>query len=269
MFFLIDMRLVRRYSLSMRVKRFTAEDLAALLRRQKIGTMDEMKAALGARGDATVFRRLAELSYRTSYSHRGRYYALDEVADYDGLGLWSVGAVRFSRYGTLRATAEALVKAARAGYFVRELESLVHVEAKGALLELVRRDRLARERFEGRYLYTSSDPPTRKKQLTARQVLRTDSVLAGMVEVEIMPDGLKAAIILFFSLLDEKMRRLYAGLEALKIGHGGDRKVADLFSLDPGTVARGRRELLAQDVELEQVRKAGAGRKPTEKKRQR
>jgi hypothetical protein len=253
----------------MRVERFTADDLAALLQRQKIATMDEMKAALGARGDATVFRKLAELAYRSSYSHRGRYYTLDEIPDYDELGLWSLGGVRFSRYGTLRATAEALVQAAQAGYFVSELETLVHVEAKGVLLDLVRRDRLTRDRFEGRYLYTSADPATRKRQVTARKVLRTDSVLAGMAEVEVMPDEMKAAIILFFSLLDEKLRRLYAGLEALKLGHGGDRKVAGLFGLDPGTVARGRRELLAQDVEVDRVRKAGAGRKPTEKKRRR
>ncbi len=253
----------------MRVERFTAEDLAAMLRRQKIALMDEMKAALGARGDATVFRKLAELSYRTSYSHRGRYYALDEVPDYDARGLWSLGAVRFSRYGTLRATAEALVEAAQAGYVVSELEALVHVEAKGALLDLVRQGSLARHKVEGRYVYLSTDPATRKQQLTARQVLRTNTVLAGMAKAELMPDELKTAIILFFSLLDEKLRRLYAGIEALKLGHGGDRKVADLLGLDPGTVARGRHELLAQDVEDEHVRKPGAGRKRTEKKHRR
>ncbi len=252
----------------MKVERYTAEDLATLLRQQKIATMDEMKAALGVRGVATVFRKLAKLSYRTSYSHRGRYYVLDETPDYDDWGLWSLGAVRFSRYGTLRSTAAALVEAAQAGYLVSELEALVHVEAKGALLDLVRRGALARDKVEGRYLYLSSDGATRRQQLSARQVLRTDTVLAGMAEVELMPDELKAAIILFFSLLDEKMRRLYAGIEALKLGHGGDRKVADLLGLDAGTVARGRRELLAQDVESDRVRKAGAGRKSMEKKRQ-
>ncbi len=36
--------------------------------------------------------------------------------------------------------------------------------------------------------------------------------------------------------------------------------------MDPHTVAKGRRELLAQEVEVERVRKAGGGRKPVEKK---
>jgi hypothetical protein len=82
-----------------------------------------------------------------------------------------------------------------------------------------------------------------------------------------MPDELKAAIILFFSLLDEKRRRLYAGLEALKTGRGGDARIAGLLGLDVSTVARGRRELLDQDVEVERVRSAGAGRRSMEKKR--
>ena len=78
-------------------------------------------------------------------------------------------------------------------------------------------------------------------------------------------DELRAAIVLFASLLDEQQRRLYAGLESLQLG--GDRQIADLLHLDPHTVAKGRRQLLAQDVEVGRVRGVGGGRKPTEKKR--
>jgi hypothetical protein len=82
-------------------------------------------------------------------------------------------------------------------------------------------------------------------------------------------DELKAAIVLFFCLLDEQQRRLYAGLESLKWGYGGDRKVAGLLGLDEGTVAKGRRQLLQQDVEIDKSRKSGGGRKPVEKKHRR
>ena len=81
-----------------------------------------------------------------------------------------------------------------------------------------------------------------------------------------VPDELKAAIVLFFSLLDEQQRRLYAGLESLKLGHGGDTKMSELLGLDVGTVARGRQQLLDHDVEVERARKAGAGRPRQEKK---
>jgi hypothetical protein len=92
--------------------------------------------------------------------------------------------------------------------------------------------------------------------------------LAGpLPEASVLPDELRAAIVLFFSLLDEKQRRLYAGLEALKTGRGGDARIADLLGLDVGTVARGRRELLSGEVEIGRVRAAGGGRKALEKKR--
>jgi hypothetical protein len=84
---------------------------------------------------------------------------------------------------------------------------------------------------------------------------------------ESVPAELKAGIILFYSLLDEKQRRLYAGLEALKLGRGGDRPIAALLGLDPHTVAKGRQELRSQEVERERVRQTGGGRKPLEKKR--
>jgi hypothetical protein len=73
-------------------------------------------------------------------------------------------------------------------------------------------------------------------------------------------DEIKAAIILFVSLLDEKQRRLFAGLESLQLGHGGDRWIADLLGFDPHTVAKGRRQILERDILLEGVRVEGAGR---------
>ncbi len=55
----------------------------------------------------------------------------------------------------------------------------------------------------------------------------------------------------------------------MKLGHGGDRQIAELLGLDANTVARGRKQLLHQDVERERVRTKGGGRKPAEKKRRR
>jgi hypothetical protein len=57
---------------------------------------------------------------------------------------------------------------------------------------------------------------------------------------------------------------LYAGLESLRLG--ADRQIAELLHLDPHTVAKGRRQLLAQKVEVGRIRRMGGGRKPVEKK---
>jgi len=85
-------------------------------------------------------------------------------------------------------------------------------------------------------------------------------------EIEVLSHEFKAAIILFFSLLDERQRRLYSGLESFKLGHGGDKKIAQLFGLDVHTVAKGRREVFGGDIDTKRIRKKGAGRKPVEKK---
>ena len=264
---MIALRLDKVYPLIMRLEHYRAQDLLTLFRRKKIATMVELKEALGTQADATIFRKLNELVYRSSYSHRGRYYTLDDIAEYDEWGLWSYRSVWFSQRGTLLSTATALAEEAGAGLFVAEMEILLSVEVKGALLKLVRQRRLSRVQVLGRYLYCSPEADKRKQQVAARRVLEAESLPGGPIPpVAVMPDELKASIVLFFSLLDEKQRRLYAGLESLKVGHGGDRAIADLLGLAASTVAQGRRDLLDRDVELERVRRKGAGRKSVEKK---
>lgn len=69
----------------------------------------------------------------------------------------------------------------------------------------------------------------------------------------------------FLSTLDERQRRLFAGLEASKLGHGGDRRFATITGLDVKTIAKGRQEL-AQAEASERVRSTGGGRLQVEKK---
>lgn len=252
----------------MRTESFHADDLARALRRTKIATMPELKKALGTQVDVTVFRKLKQLAYRTSYSHRGSYYTLDETAHFGQDGLWSFRSVWFSRQGTLLDTAQAFVENSPAGHFVEELDGLLHVGTKEPLLRLVQQGRLSREPVEGLYLYCSMDPVLRRRQLLARRVLQAEPSLAGgLGQAEGVSDELKAAIVLFSSMLDERQRRLYAGLESLKLGYGGDRRIAEFAGMDPHTVAKGRRELQEQDLDIDRIRKAGGGRKRVEKKR--
>ena len=70
------------------------------------------------------------------------------------------------------------------------------------------------------------------------------------------------------STLDERQRRLYAGLESKKLGHGGDRQVSLITGLNVDTIARGRRELDEPEL-LGRIRKTGGGRPAVEKKRPR
>ena len=146
---------------------------------------------------------------------------------------------------------------------------VVRVGTKDVLPKLAWEKRLRRTRIRNRNVYFSPKRSIREQQIASRRVWEAQpSVSKSIAAQDVLPDELKAAIILFFSLLDERERRVYAGLESLKLGYGGDRQMAEILGLDVSTVARGRRELLEHDVNVERVRKAGAGRKAVEKKRQ-
>jgi len=238
-----------------------------MLLRGKIATLDQLKQALGTSVGVTVFRKLKPLDYLTSYSHRGRYYTLREIARFDDQGLWSEADVWFSRAGTLLATAQTFVNRSPRGYFADELARALHVEVQDALHQLARQRRVTRQVVSGLYLYTAIDRTVRQGQLLTRRNVEAVPAVVDASVLEVSEEELKAAILLFYSLLDEQQRRLYAGLESLRLGRGGDRHLADFLDLNPHTVARGRQQLLAQDVEVDRARRAGGGRKRVEKKR--
>ena len=71
----------------------------------------------------------------------------------------------------------------------------------------------------------------------------------------------------FYATLSEKDRRRYAGIEALKLGHGGISYISQLLECDRSTVAQGIEEVtgLPPDSQPEdRVRQAGGGRKGIE-----
>ena len=245
----------------MRTPQFDSAVIRDLLKSQKIATLEDMKTTLGTQAPATVFRKLAELKHHTSYSHGARYYTLDLIARFDDDGLWSYDSVWFSSHGTLLATLISYVNDAEAGLYATELKERLHVEVNMSLLKLFNQDRLSREKVHGLYLYCSADKTMGEQQIERREAQSaqqgTRAIIMGKDWVS---DEIKAAIVLFCSLLDEQQRRLFAGLESLQFGHGGDRSIAKLLGLDPHTVAKGRRQIIERDFESEKLRKPGAGR---------
>jgi DNA-binding phage protein len=67
--------------------------------------------------------------------------------------------------------------------------------------------------------------------------------------------------------LDERSRRLFAGILARQRGHGGVQHVAEITGLSRMTIRRGLRESeRGQAVSSDRVRRPGGGRKRVEKK---
>lgn len=250
----------------MRTITIRAEDLQALFQRERVVTLDAMKRTLGTSVKMTVFRKLKTLSYCASYSHAGRYYTLDEIADYDKHGLWSFGQIRFSKYGSLIRTIEALVGAAEAGYFASELQQILKVGVQAALLKLYSEGRLHREKIAQGYLYMSVD--NWQLQLGNRKHAIEASVAAAEQPATCYDaPGIRKCLVTFLSTLDEKQRRLYVGFESMKLGRGGDTTMSRITGMNSKTIAKGRKELQSHNISVDRVRAPGGGRHPLEKKR--
>jgi len=255
-------------SLIMKKTRYTIQALEEFLEQHRIATFEQLKTALGNPARCTIFRKLAELEYLSSYSHRGKYYTLRSIARFSALGLWSYRSVWFSRFGNLLDTAEALVEGSEAGYTAAELKDVLHVKTKHALTQLSRSDRLQREPFDSVYVYLSGQSHVAERQRQARKDhIERSFASVIVVNPDLATQEAKATVLLFCSMLNERQRRLYAGLESLKLGHGGDAYIASLLGMDPHTVARGRQELISGDLSRDRIRAEGGGRLPQEKKR--
>jgi len=253
----------------MNTPKYHLQVLMQFFNRHKIATLDELREALGNPARCTVFRKLGDLQYLSSYSHRGKYYTLKSIARFSEQGLWSFRSVWFSRFGNLLQTCQAFVHDSDAGYSAGELKDIVQVKTKHALTQLVRDGRLARETFDSVYVYLSAQQDVASRQIDARKALLQQSAASLIVaNPDLATDEAKALLVLFCSMLDEKQRRLYAGLESLKLGHGGDAHIASILGMNPHTVAKGRKELMDADLTVtDRLRAPGAGRPSQEKKR--
>ena len=66
----------------------------------------------------------------------------------------------------------------------------------------------------------------------------------------------------FYNQLDERNKRLYAGIEAECLGHYGVSQISTLLNIHPHTVRRGKCELLTMPTSPPScIRKTGSGRK--------
>lgn len=160
-------------------------------------------------------------------------------------------------------TIPALVKRSEAGYFASELEGLLHVFVHNAMGKLFTLGRLWREQIGDRYLYLS--PVLAESQFLARKKMLTQTPVESACLKESAGQAPVDPFKTFLSVLNEKQRRLYLGLESMRLGRGGDVRMASVAGVNVKTVSRGRKELLSKEIDLDRIRRKGAGRPPLKK----
>lgn len=143
--------------------------LRRLFRRRPVVDIGVLCRTLKTESRMTVFRRLKEVGYVSSYTHAGRFYTLLEIPQFDDHGLWLHRDVGFSKAGTLKDTVVKLVEEADAGHTPVELEQLLRVRVRNTLVTLVREAKIGREPIERGYVYISSAAKRATTQISMRR----------------------------------------------------------------------------------------------------
>lgn len=152
----------------MRPINIKTESVIKLFENTPVITMEKLTAELNC-SHMTVFRKLCELHYFSSYTHKGKYYTLIQVAHFNNNGLWEYQGIRFSLYGNLKNTVLQFVNDSQAGYSANELEKLLVVRVNNTLFSLVAEKQLVRDSYDRKYIYFSCDNETRKLQKEKRE----------------------------------------------------------------------------------------------------
>ena len=201
----------------------TAEARKVFLRR-KILTLGEV-AELIHSSIHTARRRLKQWQALTSYNQNGRYYALPEVPEFDGDGLWRCRGVFFSRYGNLKQTLVELIARSQAGLDAGEMGSLLGLDPRSFLSAFADHPRIKREKTRGRFVYycaersVYAEQQQRRGALSARGAQPTShEAIAILVEKIKAPDLSNEA--LSRRLRKQKLRVEPETIENLFVRHG-------------------------------------------------
>ena len=167
-----------------------------LLRKRRVVTISDLSEVIGTSSRMTVFRRLRQIEYVTSYTHAGRYYTLYDIARFDSDGIWFYDDIGFSQNGSLKNTVSYLVDKSDAGKFHFDLQRQLRVRVHNVLLDLVKSNQIERIKFEGQYLYLSSDKAQCTKQIEHRNQLslrarRLPAFISEPMVIEILAEVIR------------------------------------------------------------------------------
>lgn len=171
--------------------------LHKLLRRTPIVELHQLYRALKTRSRMSVFRRMKEVGYLSSYTHTCRFYTLRSIPQFDSLGLWHYRDVGFSRAGTLKGAVADIIDSSPAGRTPRELQELLRVRVNNALLDLARARKIRRESSATeRSFYVSVDEVRASEQLAHRlQAGTAMGVPQSSLVIEVLLELLEAATV--------------------------------------------------------------------------
>jgi len=170
--------------------------LENFIKSRRVVQMRDLFEVVQSTSRMTVFRRLSGVEYLCSYTHTGRYYTLFDIARFDSDGIWFYDDIGFSQNGSLKNTVIYLVDNADGGKFHSDLQRQLRVRVHNVLLDLVRSKQIKRTKFEGQFLYLSSDKARSTKQIEQRdkismQLRRIPVFITEPMVIEILAEVIR------------------------------------------------------------------------------
>jgi len=170
--------------------------LENFIKSRRVVQMRDLFEVVQSTSRMTVFRRLSGVEYLCSYTHAGRYYTLFDIARFDSDGIWFYDDIGFSQNGSLKNTVTYLVDNGDGGKFHSDLQRQLRVRVHNVLLDLVRSKQIKRTKFEGQFLYLSSDKARSTKQIEQRdklsmQVRRIPVFISEPMVIEILAEVIR------------------------------------------------------------------------------
>ncbi len=178
-------------------KNESLKSLQKVFLKQQIVNMRTLSKILQTKSRMSIFRRLKEIGYLSSFSHAGKYYTLTNTPLFDENGLWFYQEIGFSRFGTLKATIIQLVCCSSAGLTHLELSQLLRIKVYNSLLGLVKDGLVGRERIEKSFLYVAPEHGKATEQInrqitTAVKSVRDVTVISDTIVIEVLLETIHA-----------------------------------------------------------------------------
>ena len=82
----------------------------------------------------------------------------------------------------------------------------------------------------------------------------------------LIDSDLKVKLSIILPELNEKQKRLLVATEAMALGHGGIKLLANITGMSKNTISRGIKEIESGETDCKRSRKGGGGRKKIEDK---
>ena len=150
--------------------------LTHLFKTHRILTINQLQEFLN-RSRRTLFRDMSQLASLSSFTHAGKYYTLQSIAQFNSNGLWFFEGVGFSQDGNLKVTLTKKIRTSQTGYTQKELSQLLRLRVHDPLRTLVQEKRIQRHVLPDRlYLYLSHNESKAQQQMKQRSSLQKASL---------------------------------------------------------------------------------------------